>query len=275
MRLIKSMDLCCHALCALAMLRLGGGMAAEQIPAATLVLFRAGDGADEHLFVERAGTMSFAAGAIVFPGGRVDEGDRHLAAHFPDLDPDDAAARVAAIRETIEEAGVAIGFHELPDAATLATMRKQLIEGMVFSDVIAAAGLRLDLSALTCFARWVPKMHQSRNFDTRFYVARLPDGAAAAIVDATENVRLFWGPAQSVLDDADAGRVQIIFPTRRNLERLAKLATFDAALAEIAMIAPEKVTPWIETRGDAQYLRIADDRGYPVTEELLTAAVRG
>jgi 8-oxo-dGTP pyrophosphatase MutT (NUDIX family) len=247
----------------------------DTIPAATLVLFRDGDGADEHLFVERAGTMSFAAGAIVFPGGRVDEGDRHLAAHFPDLDPDDAAARVAAIRETIEEAGVAVGFHELPDAATLATMRKQLIEGMLFNDVIAAAGLRLDLSALTCFARWVPKMHQSRNFDTRFYLARFPDDAPMASVDATENVRLFWGTAQSVLHDADAGRVQIIFPTRRNLERLAKLATFEAVLAEVAVIAPEKVTPWIETRGDAQYLRIPDDRGYPVTEELLTAAVRG
>jgi 8-oxo-dGTP pyrophosphatase MutT (NUDIX family) len=250
-------------------------MIEDAIPAATLVLFREGDGADEHLFVERAGTMSFAAGAIVFPGGRVDEGDRLLATHFADLDPDDAAARVAAIRETIEEAGVAVGFHELPDAAMLATMRKQLIDGMVFSDVIAAAGLRLDLSALTCFARWVPNMHQTRNFDTRFYVARLPDGAAAAIVDATENVRLFWGTAQSVLDAADAGRVQIIFPTRRNLERLAKLAYYDAVLAEAAVVAPDKITPWLETRGDVRYLCIPDDRGYPVTEELLTAAVRG
>ncbi len=245
------------------------------IPAATLVLFRENGGVAEHLFVERAGTMSFAAGAIVFPGGRVDAGDRLLAAHFPDLDPDDGAARVAAIRETIEEAGVAVGFEELPDATMLATMRVQLLEGMIFGDVIAAAGLRLDLSALTCFARWCPNMRETRNFDTRFYLARFPEGAPMASVDATENVRLFWGTAQSVLDDADAGRVQIIFPTRRNLERLAKLGSYDAALDEVAVVAPEKVTPWIETRGDERYLCIPTDRGYPVTEELLASAMRG
>ncbi len=245
------------------------------IPAATLVLFRETGGVTEHLFVERAGTMSFAAGAIVFPGGRVDEGDRLLAAHFPGLDPDDAAARVAAIRETIEEAGVAVGFLDLPDAALLATMREQLLEGMVFGDVIAAAGLRLDLSMLTCFARWCPNMHQTRNFDTRFYIARTPDGAAMASVDATENVRLFWGSAQSVLDDADAGQVQIIFPTRRNLERLAKLGSYDATLAEVVGIAPEKIVPFFEERGGERHLCIPNDRGYPVTSELMSKAMRG
>ncbi len=245
------------------------------IPAATLVLFRETGGVAEHLFVERAGTMSFAAGAIVFPGGRVDEGDRLIASHFPDLDPEDAAARIAAIRETIEEAGVAVGFDELPDAALLATMRAQLLEGMVFADVVAAAGLRFDLSALSCFARWCPNMHQTRNFDTRFYIARMPEGAPMASVDATENVRLFWGTAQSVLDDADAGRVQIIFPTRRNLERLATFGSLDAALAEIAVIAPAKIVPFFEVRDGAQYLCIADDRGYPVTSELMSSAIRG
>jgi 8-oxo-dGTP pyrophosphatase MutT (NUDIX family) len=245
------------------------------IPAATLVLFRETGGPAEHLFVERAGTMSFAAGAIVFPGGRVDEGDRHLALHHPDLDPDDAAARIAAIRETIEEAGVAVGFDDMPNATVLATMRRQLLEGMVFGDVVAAGGLRLDLSALTCFARWCPNMRETRNFDTRFYVARFPEGAAVASVDATENVRLFWGTAQSVLDDADAGRVQIIFPTRRNLERLAKLGSYEATLAEVSVIPPEKVTPFIEMRGGERHLCIPDDRGYPVTSQLMTAVLRG
>ncbi len=245
------------------------------IPAATLVLFRENSGAAEHLFVERAGTMSFAAGAIVFPGGRIDAGDRMLATHFPGLDPDDGAARIAAIRETIEEAGVAVGFHDLPDAAVLATMRAQLLDGMVFGDVIAAAGLRIDVAALTCFARWCPNMHHTRNFDTRFYVAQMPDGAAMASVDATENVRLFWGTAQSVLDDADAGNVQIIFPTRRNLERLAKLGSYDAALAEVAVTAPDKITPYFEMRDGEQYLCIPDGRGYPVTTELMSKAMRG
>src|SRR5436305_14361549 len=75
------------------------------IPAATLILMRpAGSRAPEILMMERAQTMAFAAGALVFPGGRIDADDHASAAALaPDLS--DAAARIAAIRETIEETG--------------------------------------------------------------------------------------------------------------------------------------------------------------------------
>ena len=78
----------------------------EPIPAATLVLMRPGSEAPELLFIERAKTMAFAAGALVFPGGRIDEDDHLLAARIG-IGLDDAAARIAAIRETIEETGIA------------------------------------------------------------------------------------------------------------------------------------------------------------------------
>ncbi|MBU6207671.1 MAG: NUDIX domain-containing protein, partial [Alphaproteobacteria bacterium] len=85
------------------------------IPAATLILFDDREDADAlHLMVERAASMAFAAGALVFPGGRVDDDDRAQAAHYPALDPVDAAARIAAIRETLEETGVAAGFAVAP-----------------------------------------------------------------------------------------------------------------------------------------------------------------
>jgi 8-oxo-dGTP pyrophosphatase MutT (NUDIX family) len=250
-------------------------MAPVSIPAATLVLFRESDGRTEHLFVERASTMAFAAGAIVFPGGRVDEGDRLLAARFPDLDPDDAAARIAAIRETIEEAGLAIGLSPAPDETLTARLRRHLADGMVFSDVLAAANLDIDLNALTAFARWCPQMHQSRNFDTRFYLAEIEADVHVASVDATENVRLFWATAQDVLDQANAGNIQIIFPTRRNLERLAELGDFPSACTQAHAIAPTTITPWFEERADGQHLCIPADSGYPVTSELVTTAMRG
>ena len=74
------------------------------IPAATLVVWRDRGPAPEILVVERSARMAFAAGAIVFPGGRVDEADHELAAA---LGRPDEAARITAIRETIEETGVA------------------------------------------------------------------------------------------------------------------------------------------------------------------------
>ena len=69
-------------------------------PAATVVVFRHGadGGPPQILLLERSGTMAFAGGATVFPGGAVDQADRELAAGTPGaqaLEPDDAAARVA------------------------------------------------------------------------------------------------------------------------------------------------------------------------------------
>ena len=51
------------------------------IPAATLVIMRPSDrgGPDEILMVKRSVTMAFAAGAVVFPGGRVDPDDYRVA----------------------------------------------------------------------------------------------------------------------------------------------------------------------------------------------------
>jgi 8-oxo-dGTP pyrophosphatase MutT (NUDIX family) len=252
-------------------------MAPIAIPAATLVLFRPGSnsGADEHLFVERAATMAFAGGATVFPGGRVDAGDRDLAMHFQDIDPDDAAARVAAIRETIEEAGVAIGLSPVPELETVEHLRAQLVEGRVFGDVLASSGLSLALDALVPFARWCPNFSETRNYDTRFYLAQLPADAHPARVDETENVHLFWATAQQVIDRAAAGALSIIFPTRRNLERLAALGTFQLACAQARAIPATLITPRIAEIDGERRLVIPDGLGYPVTSEAIGTAGRG
>src|SRR5688572_27499754 len=120
-------------------------MEREFIPAATLVLMRDRSGAPpELLMIERAQQMAFAAGALVFPGGRIDPGDRALAAKT-DIDPEDAAARIAAIRETIEEAGIAIGLEPAPDEAAVAMLRAALADGADFGALLANGGYRLDL----------------------------------------------------------------------------------------------------------------------------------
>ena len=245
----------------------------EAIPAATLVLFRERVGAPELLFVERSKAMVFAGGALVFPGGRVDPGDRALAATF-DGDPDDMAARLAAIRETVEEVGVPVGLPAMSSEA-LATLRAALHNGASFGAALHDLGLTLDPGALVAFARWRPSHPERRVFDTRFYLARLPTDAPDPVVDDTENVRVFWSTAQNVLDDADACRVRIIFPTRRNLDRLARFASFEDAVADAAAYEVRTVTPWIEPRGGEDHLCIPDDLGYPVTSEPLGSAMRG
>ena len=245
------------------------------IPAATLVIFReAPAGPPELLMVERAKAMAFAGGALVFPGGRIDPGDRALAAKMGG-DPDDTAARVAAIRETIEEAGLPIGLSATPAPEALATLRAALHAGEPFADALATAHASLDLDALIPFARWLPQHPGMRIFDTRFYLAELPADAPAASVDATENVSLRWASAAEVLAEANAGRATIIYPTRRNLERLALFGSFADAVEQAQAIPVRTITPWQEERDGRPHLCIPADLGYPVTSEPLGNAMRG
>ncbi len=239
----------------------------QAIPAATVIVMReVADGPPELLIVERAAAMRFAGGALVFPGGRVDPGDHALAATF-DGNPDDMAARIAAIRETLEEAGVAVGLDIA--AGAIPELARAVYAGEPLGALIEAAGATLRPEELVPFARWVPRGVHHKVFDTRFYLARAP-ADAEAVVDGNENVRVFWMSAQDVLAEADAGRAHIIFPTRRNLERLALFGCWADAVADAQAHEVRTITPWIE--GDR--LCIPDDLGYPVTSQDLSTAMR-
>jgi 8-oxo-dGTP pyrophosphatase MutT (NUDIX family) len=242
----------------------------QAIPAATVIVMREAEaGPPELLMVERAAAMSFAGGALVFPGGRIDPGDFALAALHPG-DLDENAARIGAIRETLEEAGVAVGMRP---AGEMLALRDRLYAGEAMGELLDEAGAALDLDALVPFSRWLPAGVHHKVFDTRFYLARAPKGAEP-LVDGNENVRVFWASARAVLDTADRGEAHIIFPTRRNLDRLARFASFDEAVADARAHPVRIVTPWIEERDGERHLCIPDDLGYPVTSQRLEDAVR-
>ena len=143
-----------------------------------------------------------------------------------------------------------------------------------FGAILADEGIALDLDRLVPFARWLPAHAPMRIFDTLFFLARAPDEVEAT-VDATENVRLTWTTAADLLAEADAGRATIIYPTRRNLERLALFAGYDAAVAQALAHPVRVITPFTEDRAGTPHLCIPDDLGYPVTAEPMHAAMRG
>ncbi len=242
----------------------------EAIPAATLVLMRErAGGPPELLITERTGQMAFAAGALVFPGGRIDADD-HRTAELLGTD----AARVAAVRETIEETGLAPGLAPAPDPATVQALRDGIADEEPFASLLGAHGLAIDAEALTPFARWCPNFRETRRFDTLFFLAAAPAGAAAPSISAHEAVRAFWASAANVLAEVDAGRAHVIFPTRRNLERLASFGSIAEARADAARHPVTRITPWVEERGGAPHVCIPEGIGYPVTSEPLETARR-
>jgi 8-oxo-dGTP pyrophosphatase MutT (NUDIX family) len=244
------------------------------IPAATLILMRpAGSGAPEILMMERAANMAFAAGALVFPGGRIDADDHATAAaRAPDLP--DAPARIAAIRETIEETGIAPALSLALTPDTAAALRAGIAAGTPFAELLDRFSLSLELDALTPFARWCPNFREARRFDALFYLAEAPPGAHAESADQAEAVRTFWASAANVLAEIEAGRAHAIFPTRRNLERLAGFASLDEARADAARHPVQRITPWVEEREGRRYVCIPDGIGYPVTAEPYESARR-
>jgi 8-oxo-dGTP pyrophosphatase MutT (NUDIX family) len=217
----------------------------EAIPAATLIVVREQRGAaPELLMVERAQGMAFAAGALVFPGGRIDEADRALALA---LGVD--AAAVAGVRETLEE--------------------------RPFAELLGESGLSIAAGHLTPFARWVPKFHAVRRFDTLFFVAPCPPGDWSPRVIEGECAGAAWLTAAEVLERDRRSDARLIFPTRRTLERLALHSSFEEIRADALAHPIEPVTPWVEERNGEKFITIPAHLGFPVTEERLDGLWRG
>jgi 8-oxo-dGTP pyrophosphatase MutT (NUDIX family) len=249
-------------------------------PAATMVIFRhcPDGGAPLLLMVERIKAMAFAGGAAVFPGGKVDAADYDFAAMLGGpLPMEEAAARLAAIRETIEEAGLALGLTGVGDPADCADARAALHDGESLQAICNRHGWTPDFNALVPWARWRPPAFEgaTRVFDTRFYLVDAGKSAPSGTVDNTENTALFWASASEALQCANEGKIKIIFPTRRNLERLALFGSFDDAAAHAADHPVSTVLTYIDKRDDGQWLSIPDGHGYPVLSEPMERAMRG
>lgn len=246
-------------------------------PAATLVVFRraASGGPAELLMLERAAHMRFAPSAAVFPGGRVDPADHALAAQLGAVvhDRDEIAARVAAVRETLEETGLVVGVKGSVSAAEAAAARDLLLTDGALTTVLERHGWSLELDRLVPFARWCPDFE--RAFDTRFYLADLGTGAVDLAVDGTENSRLYWSSARDTLAAARAGTANVIFPTLRNVERLAQFDDFATTAAHAAQHPVTTITPWIEPRDGVPHLVIPEGMGYPVTSAPRGTLIRG
>lgn len=250
--------------------------------AATIMLVRDstvdGSPALEVCMVRRHLNSDFVGGAYVFPGGKVDEEDRSAASVAACAGRDDAGASdlldvgggglafwVAAARECFEEAGVLLAYQTggerdgVPvDLAApgrrrkLASLRAELNAGRVgFLELLAGEDLRVAADRILYFSHWITPEGAPKRYDTRFFVAALPAGQVP-VHDEHETVDTVWVRPADALERAAAGEFDVIFPTMKNLQALARFST-SAALLEATM-AVERV-PTVLPRV------VADDRG--------------
>jgi 8-oxo-dGTP pyrophosphatase MutT (NUDIX family) len=259
-------------------------------PAATVVVLRDSSAGPEVFMVRRHEGTAFMGGAHVFPGGRVDAADHGAsdewcdgiaAAHAatlrlrPETTESVAAAasyHVAAARELFEEAGVMLArdaagsFVSLAGAADherFKQARPAVHAGATtLRDLVERERLRLALDALVLFAHWVTPPIGTRQFDTRFFVARVPPHQAPAH-DETETTHSAWlRPADAIAQSA-RGEIVLPPPTYTTLRELEPFATVDEALAWARRRRIVRRMPHLVERDSLRMLLLPGDPLHP------------
>ena len=254
---------------------------AAPLPAATVVLLRPGAaGGIEIFMVVRHHQIDFASGALVFPGGKVDEQDfaDELAPYLAgaEADRNRRAMQVASIREAFEESGVLLarpaGSDDLVDAERLRALeayRDRLHGGeLTMAEFAAQEALVFACDQLVHFAHWITPEMMPKRFDTHFFLALAP-ADHLAVHDGHESVDSVWINAAEALAAGESGQYTIIFPTARNIAKIAEYPNPEAALAQTRRQDVVTVLPWTERRSDGNYLRIPEAAGYDISEERL------
>jgi 8-oxo-dGTP pyrophosphatase MutT (NUDIX family) len=140
---------------------------------------------------------------------------------------DDSAHRVAALRELQEEASVTL----------------------------------TDPAALVPWSRWITPAQVKKRFDTWFYLAPSPDGAAPKC-DGEECVDLGWFTPQGALDAHESGDILLVFPTIKTLEQLGQFPTADALLDHARGREVVPVEPRVLISGETARVVLPGEPGY-------------
>jgi 8-oxo-dGTP pyrophosphatase MutT (NUDIX family) len=246
-------------------------------PASTILLLRDSPKDEIEVFMMvRHYEIDFNSGALVFPGGSVDKGDREIVGQ-PELYSggaglDDTALsfRIAAIRETFEESGILLArprqSNALVDAVSAgeieARHRAALCEGKTsFQQVLADNGMLLALDLLIPYAHWITPEGMPKRFDTWFFLAAAPPEQAGAH-DGKESTDSIWLSPREALAGGDSGRFKLPFPTTRNLIKLGKQPSVSAALDDIRGKPVVTVMPVMTRLNGGRQLRIPLEAGY-------------
>jgi 8-oxo-dGTP pyrophosphatase MutT (NUDIX family) len=232
----------------------------------------------EVFMVVRHHQIDFASGALVFPGGKADpqDFDPALASHLDGAADtgDMRAIQVSAIREAFEECGILLA-RESGQSALIGAERLRALESyrtslhsgeVTLREFIEREALRFACDQLVHFAHWVTPEMLPKRFDTHFFLAAAPVDHLA-VHDGHESVDSVWIRPLDALAAARDGTRTIIFPTLRNIEKLATWNTVADAIAGTRASRVVRVLPWTERRDDGNYLCIPHEAGYAVNEE--------
>lgn len=227
----------------------GSKEAVDTRDASTVALLRDGADGPELYLLRRHLGMEFAGGFCVFPGGGVDprDFDKEIGWAGPAagewgalLECSEEAARAlvcAAVRETFEESGVLLAGPTLDTVVGDTTgddweADRRALEAreLSFTDFLARRGLVLRTDLLRFWGRWVTPVFEPKRFDTRFFVAVLPEGQVTRDV-STESDHVVWMSAADAVTAVDEEKIAMLPPTYVTCMEVSELPTAADVLA--------------------------------------------
>jgi 8-oxo-dGTP pyrophosphatase MutT (NUDIX family) len=251
-------------------------------PAATVMLLRDHPiNGVEVFMLQRTLSAAFAKGMYVFPGGRVDANDAEetLEAHCDGMTDEEASALlglshgglsywVAVIRECFEEAGVLLArcgdtadlirFEGDELIARYMTARHAVHEGSIsMLQFCVDEDLHLITDNIHYVSHWITPLGEARRFDTRFFVARAPDGQEP-LHDDNETIDSLWVTPADALERHSNGSLAMMPPTIRNLEFLLPFGTTADALVAAKMIGtPTAIVPQLRVDEEGRVIGVS------------------
>lgn len=234
-------------------------------PAATVMLVRDINGSLEVFMMRRTTKAAFAGGMYVFPGGAVDPAD---SLHG------DSTYEMASIRECFEEAGVLLARHrdgrtvrfDSADVQSRFTGYRHVVHAgeRSMTSVLDDEGLTPILDDLAWVAHWITPFGEVRRFDTRFFVAAMPE-EQEPLHDDVETDDSLWVTPSTALDRAASGDLLMLPPTIANLRFLADHRVVDDVMAAARRVGtPPRILPKVVWGDDGRIVNLLmpGDVGY-------------
>ncbi len=249
-------------------------------PATTVLLLRPsqpGDAASplEVFMVVRHHQIDSFSGALVFPGGKLEEADgapslRARCGGADKIDDAELKFRVAGVREAFEECGVLLarkrGQRALIGAADLKGIEERWRAKLAkdeasIVDMVEAEDLEIATELMTPYAHWITPTFVPKRFDTWFFLAEAPEDQIA-LHDGSESTDSVWIGPQEAIEEGKAGKRTLVHATTKNLELLAEGKTVTGAIAAAGARKIVTVQPWVEEKDGKKFLHIPEGAGY-------------
>jgi len=229
-------------------------------PAATVILLRKAETKGfEVFFTRRPDGMPFLGGMYCYPGGMVTKDDftsrvierstgltakqarEILGAHYSPVEA--MGFWIAGVREVFEEVGVLLAAErsgapvnlDANRSAQLAEKHAALLKkSLTFVELLESEQLSCDLGRLAHFSYWQTPSQVAMRFETRFFIAALPQGQTP-LSTSYEVAHSLWLTPDRAMQLFSRGELPMIFPTFAALRTLADFETLESVLSEFGV----------------------------------------